>query len=324
MADQVAHHRGDAGHRHQVAEREDGAERPEREHVAEGHEAVGVALEAPAAAEVDEHQLGRLDDPGVDHGLRPHRHGAVREDHGGVQCQPGGQHAHADEPSVAQCEGEEQDERAAEEVPAAAEQRDRHLQHDAAGRQGGQRDDGVAQVHAQRRAQDAGDGARHGGEEHGGHDGRRYRPPVPGPGRVRLPLEEGFEGVARGEGVDDLGLQVRVIVLGGGGVDDVVEAVDAHVVGEPLRHAPGGGGVQRALGLGREVLGELVDQRLALLGGGGVVAAPGEHHRQRQDHPEPVLVVLSGPQTPETLTRTGSGEPHGGEGSDAPDAKMPG
>jgi len=50
VAGEVAGERADAGHHHQVAQREHGPERPDGHDVAEQHEPVVDALEAPAAA----------------------------------------------------------------------------------------------------------------------------------------------------------------------------------------------------------------------------------------------------------------------------------
>jgi hypothetical protein len=183
VAHQVAAQGADAGHGHEVAEGEHGAERRGREHVTQRHEAVAFALEAAPPAEVDGHELGRFGDPGPHHGLGPHRHRPVGEDDGGVHGEPGREHAHAHQVPVPQREGEQQHQRPAQEPPVAAtpDHRDGHLQRHPCRSQGRQLHHRVAQVGAERPAQDAEQGARHDGDEQGGHDDRRY------PGRRRRP-----------------------------------------------------------------------------------------------------------------------------------------
>lgn len=177
MADEVAGEGGDARHHHQVAEGEHGPQPAGGDDVAEEDEPVVVALEAPAAAQVDERQLGGFRDAGAHDGLGPHRHGPVGEHDGGVHGQARGEHAHAHEAAVADGEGEQGEERRRQEPPggAATHRSGGQLQHDADRGQAGDDHDGVAQVGAQRLAQDADEGARQRSEEHGGHARRRYR-----------------------------------------------------------------------------------------------------------------------------------------------------
>jgi hypothetical protein len=177
VAGQFAGHRGDAGRHHQVTQRRHGPERTHRHHVAEQHEPIVVALEAPAAAQVDVHELCRPRHAGIDHGLRSHRHGAVGQHDQRVHGQAGGQHPHPHEVAVPQGEGE-QDGQGATEQPAtggAADHAGDRLEHDAGQSQDRRPDDRVPQVGAEGRAQDAERDAHHGGEEDRDHGARRYR-----------------------------------------------------------------------------------------------------------------------------------------------------
>lgn len=99
-------------------------------------------------------------------------------------------------------------------------------------------------------------------------------------------LGQRVERVARGEHVDDLVLQLRV-ALAAGRRDQLVEAVLPDGAHERLGDAPGGLVVERAVGLGLQVLGQLGDQLGAPGPGVGfgrrllVVAAAGEAEGQQ-------------------------------------------
>jgi len=172
VAGEVAGEGAHAGHHHQVAEREDRAEGPHGHDVPEEDEAVVVALEAATAAEVHEHELGRLGDAGPDDRLGPHRHGAVGDDHGRVHRQPGTEHAHAHQPPVAEGEREERQEGAGEQPAAghAVDRARRDLEADPGQRQPRQVDARVPEVGAEGWAEHAEHDPDDGGEEHGGHE----------------------------------------------------------------------------------------------------------------------------------------------------------
>lgn len=93
-------------------------------------------------------------------------------------------------------------------------------------------------------------------------------------------VEQGIEGVAGREHIDDLVPQGRVAVAAGGG-HDLVEAVLADGVDQLVGHALGRLAVERTVGLGDQVVGELRhDLGTTLVGAGFVVTAPGEHQRE--------------------------------------------
>lgn len=175
MAGEVAGDGGDARQHDQVAEGQHGAGPGLGDDVAEDGEAVAGALEATAGAEVDVDQLGGLGHARPHHRLGPHRHGAVRDDDGGVHRQAAREDAHADQVAVAQGEREQHDEREPEQ-PAGRRSSHHAGEEVQCGPGDGERrdeDHRVAEVGSQGLPQHADGDAGHGSQEQRDHGRRR-------------------------------------------------------------------------------------------------------------------------------------------------------